>query len=82
MKTELNRTTKPIAPSNPVIFEPNFNSHQQTLNATQAWSLFFTGGKADNALGFEPTLGRVFTLITVAIPTASIVSSVFLTHNV
>jgi hypothetical protein len=66
----------------PVAFRPDFNNGTETLNAIQSWSLFFTAGKADNALGFEPELGRFFTYTTFAIAAASIMSSIFLVGTV
>jgi hypothetical protein len=66
----------------PVAFRPNFNSSDESLTATQAWSLFFTAGKADNALGFEPELGKFFTNVTVGIVAVSILSSIFLVGTV
>jgi hypothetical protein len=59
----------------PMIFHNDFNDKTVALNGTQAWSLFFTGGKTDKILGFEPGLGRLFTLTTIAITAVSIVSS-------
>lgn len=59
----------------PMVFHNDFNDKTVALSATQAWSLFFTGGKTDRVLGFEPGLGRLFTLTTVAIAAVSIVSS-------
>jgi hypothetical protein len=59
----------------PMVFHNDFNDKTVALNATQAWSLLFTGGKTDKVLGFEPGLGRLFTLTTVAIAAVSIVSS-------
>ncbi len=66
----------------PVAFRPDFNNSTESLNATQSWSLFFTGGKADNALGFEPELGRFFTFAAIGIAAASIMSSIFLVGTV
>jgi hypothetical protein len=43
----------------PVVFKSGFN-HFEKINATQAWLLFFTGGREDNALGLSPTVGRFF----------------------
>jgi hypothetical protein len=40
----------------PVVFRSNFNNFEK-INANQAWSLFFTGGKEDKGLGFEPEFG-------------------------
>jgi hypothetical protein len=59
----------------PMVFHNDFNDKTVALNGTQAWSLFFTGGKTDKILGFEPGLGRLFTLTTVAVAAVSIVSS-------
>ncbi len=62
----------------PVIFQDKFNDHSERLTATEAWSLFFTGGKSENSLGSEPVLGRVATAATVALAAAGVLSSVFL----
>jgi hypothetical protein len=59
----------------PMVFNNDFNDKTVALNASQAWSLFFTGGKTDKVLGFKPGLGRLFTLTTVAIAAVGIVSS-------
>lgn len=45
----------------PVVFRTSFNNFEK-INATQAWSLFFTGGKEDKAFGPNPTLGRFLNL--------------------
>ncbi|WP_144415970.1 hypothetical protein [Calothrix sp. 336/3] len=45
----------------PVVFKTSFN-HFEKINATQAWSLLFTGGKKDRALGLSPMVGRLLTL--------------------
>ncbi len=45
----------------PVVFRPNFN-HFEKINATQAWSLFFTGGRQGKALGVSRTTGRFYNL--------------------
>jgi hypothetical protein len=59
----------------PMVFENDFNDKTVQLNASQAWSLYFTGGKTDKILGLAPGLGRLFTLIAVVIAAVSIVSS-------
>jgi hypothetical protein len=76
MKTKFTPATANL--SEPVVFQDKFNDHSQTLNATQAWSLFFTGGKSENSLGTEPVMGRAATAATVAIAAAGVLSSVFL----
>jgi hypothetical protein len=60
----------------PVVFQDKFNDHSETLNATQAWSLFFTGGKSKKSLGTQPVLGRAATAATVTIAVAGVFSSV------
>ena len=42
--------------STPTIFRPDFNQ-TQNINATQAWSLFFSIGQKDKALGKNPETG-------------------------
>jgi hypothetical protein len=54
----------------PVVFRPDFNSNSQSINSNQAWSLFFTGGKDENALGFNTELGAFFTNLLIAIAVA------------
>jgi hypothetical protein len=80
MKTDFDFPTAELI--GPVAFRPDFNNHTQTLNATQAWSLFFTAGKADNALGFEPELGKFFTNLTFGIAGITILSSIFLVGTI
>jgi hypothetical protein len=63
----------------PVAFRPTFNQTKETLNATQAWSLFFTVGQADNALGFNPEAGRFFTNLLIGIGVSGVLfSAIFL----
>lgn len=44
----------------PVVFRPDFNSFK-TINASQAWSLFLTGGREDKELGSSAQVGLFFT---------------------
>ena len=39
----------------PVVFQEDFR--YATISATQAWSLFFTGGKKENNLGEKRMIG-------------------------
>ncbi|AFY79755.1 hypothetical protein Ple7327_4665 [Pleurocapsa sp. PCC 7327] len=55
----------------PVVFRPGFN-HFEKINATQAWSLFFTGGRENKAFGLSSTIGRFFNLGSIAIAIAGI----------
>ena len=55
----------------PVVFKPGFNNFEK-INATQAWSLLFTGGKEDKAFGFSPTVGRFYNLSLFGIAIAGI----------
>ncbi|AFY35435.1 hypothetical protein Cal7507_5090 [Calothrix sp. PCC 7507] len=50
----------------PVVFRPDFNSFK-TINASQAWSLFFTGGREDKQLDSNPRIGLFFTSILLAL---------------
>lgn len=59
----------------PVIFRPTFNNFE-TLNLTQAWSLFFTAGREDKALGFSPEVGLFFTNILLAIAASGIAGAI------
>jgi hypothetical protein len=49
-----------------MVFRPDFKNFE-TINANQAWSLFFSGGKDDNGLGQEIEFGKVFTNLLIAI---------------
>ncbi|PMB01414.1 hypothetical protein CEN49_27665 [Fischerella thermalis CCMEE 5273] len=69
MRTNVGLTNPSLL--NPVVFRSSFN-HFEEINATQAWSLFFTGGKEDKALGLSSTIGRFFNLSLIAIAIASI----------
>ncbi|KAB8335553.1 hypothetical protein SD80_004405 [Scytonema tolypothrichoides VB-61278] len=53
----------------PVVFRPEFNN-AQAITVNQAWSLFFTAGKEDKALGTNPELGRFFTYLFVGVGVA------------
>lgn len=41
------------------VFNADFNNSAQ-ITANQAWSLFFTAGRDDSALGNNPELGQFF----------------------
>ncbi|OKH31557.1 hypothetical protein NIES2119_28550 [[Phormidium ambiguum] IAM M-71] len=47
------------------VFNADFNNFAP-ITANQAWSLFFTLGKNDAALGDNPEVGKLFTNITIA----------------
>ncbi len=49
----------------PIAFRDDFNQFAR-LSETQAWSLFFTASREDNALGFDRTAGRFWTGLVVA----------------
>lgn len=61
----------------PVVFRPEFNDFK-TINANEAWSLFFSAGQDDKELGEQPELGRFFTNLLIAVGVAGTVwASVF-----
>ncbi|WP_414544276.1 hypothetical protein [Nostoc sp. CCY0012] len=64
MKTDFDFPKKDLI--GPVVFRPDFNNFE-TINANQAWSLFFTAGQQDNSLGQETELGKFFTNVLIAI---------------
>ncbi|MBE9009209.1 hypothetical protein IQ250_03200 [Pseudanabaenaceae cyanobacterium LEGE 13415] len=68
MKTDFDFPNKYLLGS--VVFRPDFNAQSEALNINQAWSLFFTAGQDDNALGFNPEAGRFFTNTLIAIAAA------------
>lgn len=63
----------------PVVFRSSFN-HFESINATQAWSLFFTAGNEDKQLGFQPEAGRFFNNILMAIAVTGIIGGVVFTN--
>lgn len=73
MKTDFNFPGKYLM--GPVVFRPSFNEQSEEINANQAWSLFFTGGQEDKALGFNTEAGRFFTNLLMAIAVSGIVGA-------
>lgn len=61
-----------LAPA--TVFNPEFNN-SLPITATQAWSLFFTAGRDDTALGNNPELGRLLNNTLIAIVAAVALSS-------
>lgn len=61
----------------PVVFKPDFN-HFKKINATQAWSLFFTGGRQGMALGLSSKTGRFYNLSLIAMIIAGGIAWTFL----
>ncbi|ELS30689.1 MULTISPECIES: hypothetical protein [Pseudanabaena] len=57
-----------------LIFTNSFNRFQ-TINATQAWSLFLTGCKQDNSLGDNPMIGKYLTVSILGAITAQILEA-------
>lgn len=64
MKTDFDFPQKDLI--GPVVFRPDFNNFE-TINANQAWSLFFSAGQDDNKLGQQTELGRFFTNLLIAV---------------
>lgn len=63
-----------LAASAPTVFKPEFNSFG-TITANQAWSLFFTVGRNDAALGSNAELGKFFNNILKAVVLVVVVAS-------
>jgi hypothetical protein len=75
MKTDFDYPNKDLLGT--VVFRKDFNNFEK-INASQAWSLFFTAGKTDSTLGSESELGRFFSNLLVAIAvTGSLWAAVF-----
>lgn len=49
----------------PIAFREDFNQFAR-LSQTQAWSMFFTASREDNALGFKKAVGRFWTGLLIA----------------
>ena len=73
MKTKFNYSTQNLF--TPVIFRPDFNDGA-TLNMTQAWSLFFTGGREENAFNKKSFSGWFFTNLLLAIVFSGIIGAI------
>lgn len=63
-----------VAASAATVFQPEFNQFEP-LTANQAWSLFFTAGRNDTALGDNPLLGQFFNNVLKAVMVAMVVSA-------
>ncbi|MEC4816106.1 MAG: hypothetical protein SAK29_22965 [Scytonema sp. PMC 1069.18] len=59
----------------PVVFRPDFNNFEP-ISVNQAWSLFFTVGQEDKALGANSELGKFFTNLLISVATAGILWSI------
>jgi hypothetical protein len=76
MKTDFNIFTNKDLFA-PVIFRSNFNQFDRIGN-NQAWSLFFTAGKEDKALGLGTELGNFFSnTLAAVVVTGSIGALIF-----
>ncbi|MDT9177939.1 MAG: hypothetical protein P5702_06315 [Limnospira sp. PMC 1291.21] len=80
MKTDFNFPNKYLI--RPVIFRPDFNSTSEVITANQAWSLFFTGGQEDKALGYNAEYGRFFTNLLMAIAVSGAIGALIFTNLV
>ncbi|EKQ66948.1 hypothetical protein OsccyDRAFT_4764 [Leptolyngbyaceae cyanobacterium JSC-12] len=74
MKTDFNFPDKYLI--GPVVFRPEFNAQSEVITANQAWSLFFTAGQEDKALGFNAEAGRFFTNLLLAIAAVGVLWAV------
>ena len=61
----------------PVIFRSQFNDFE-TLSTDRAWSLFFTAGQEDKALGLKSELGWFFSNFLIATGISGILWALFL----
>ena len=64
----------------PVVFRPSFNTPSEVINANQAWSLFFTAGQEDKALGFNQESGRFFTNLLIAVGVAGALGAIIFSN--
>lgn len=75
MKTDLDFSNRYLLDS--VVFRPDFNTAGDTLSLNQAWSLFFTAGREDKALGFNAEAGRFFTNLLLTLTAAGVLWGLF-----
>lgn len=70
MNQQIEKTDLDIAQSytgaSAAVFNSDFN-HFARITTNQAWSLLFTAGRDDGALGNNPELGRLFNYILLGI---------------
>jgi hypothetical protein len=60
-----------------LIFTSSFNRFQ-TINATQAWSLFLTVCKKDDSLGKNPMIGKYVTVALLGAIIAQVLESILI----
>lgn len=60
-----------------LIFTTSFNKFQ-SINATQAWSLFLTGCKKDDFLGKNPMIGKYLTVAILGAIIAQILEAILM----
>ncbi|GBO55553.1 hypothetical protein APA_3704 [Pseudanabaena sp. lw0831] len=60
-----------------LIFTSSFNRFQ-TINATQAWSLFLTVCKKDDSLGKNPMIGKYLTVAILGAIIAQILEAILI----
>ena len=75
MKTDLDFTSPELF--SPVVFRSAFNSFE-AINPSQAWSLFFSGGREDKALGFGSQTGIFFTSTLIALVASGVAGTLIL----
>jgi hypothetical protein len=63
----------------PVVFRSDFNNFK-IINVNQAWSLFFTIGQDDKALGQETELGKFFTNLLIAVGVTETLWAIYFTN--
>jgi hypothetical protein len=63
-----------------LIFTPNFNKFQ-SINATQAWSLFLTGCKKDDSFGKNPMIGKYLTVAILGAVIAQILEAILISNS-
>ncbi len=62
-----------------LIFTSSFNKFQ-TINATQAWSIFLTGCKKDDLFGESPMVGKYLTVTILGAVIAQIFETLLRTY--
>jgi hypothetical protein len=63
-----------------LIFTSSFNRFQ-TINATQAWSLFLTVCKKDDSLGKNPMIGKYVTVAILGAIIAQILEAILVSTS-
>lgn len=76
MRSDFDYTNKDLF--GPVVFRPTFNG-SEVISTNQAWSLFFTAGQEDKALGNNAESGQLFNNLLIAVAVVGVLGGTIFT---